>query len=248
MIGIDDLKGFTGQRLARDNLQIGVAGDITAAELASLLDRTFGGLPAKAIRPELGAPGPLGSDTVVVRRQQPQSVVLFGHAGIERHDPDYYAAQIANHILGGGGFSSRLMEEIREKRGLAYGVHSQLYDTLLAPLWVGNVATKNELVGQSIALLRAELARMAAGEVGEVELTDARTYLTGSFPLRLTSNDQVAKMLMGMLVHRLGQDFLDRRNDYVSAVTLDDLRRAAARLFDRPLLVAIVGEPEGLGA
>ena len=137
----------------RDNLVIGVAGDISADELAPLLDRTFGALPVTATRPALAAPGAVRSDTVIVRRQQPQSVVMFGHAGIARHDPDRYAAAIANHILGGGGFSSRLMEEIREKRGLAYSVHSQLFDMELAPLWVGSVATKNELVGQSIQLL-----------------------------------------------------------------------------------------------
>ncbi len=247
-VGADDLRGFTKARLGRDNLVIGVAGDISADELAPLLDRTFGALPVTATRPALGAPGAVRSDTVIIRRQQPQSVVMFGHAGIARHDPDRYAAAIANHILGGGGFSSRLMEEIREKRGLAYSVHSQLFDMELAPLWVGSVATKNELVGQSIQLLRAELARMAAGEVSEEELADATTYLTGSFPLRLTSNEQVAKMLVGMLVHRLGVDYLDRRNDYVAAVTLADLQRAAARLFDQPLLIGIVGEPEGVGA
>jgi zinc protease len=247
-IGVDDLQGFTKARLARDNLLIGVAGDITAAELAPLLDRTFGGLPGVVTRSALDAPAPFGGDLLVVRRQQPQSLAMFGHAGIGRHDPDRYAAAIANHILGGGGFSSRLMEEIREKRGLAYSVHTQLLDTELAPLWLGSVATKNEQVGQSLALLRAELARMAGGEVGEEELADARTYLTGSFPLRLTSNDQVAKMLEAMLVHRLGIDYLDRRNGYIEAVTLADLQRAAARLFDQPVLISVVGEPEGVTA
>ncbi len=115
-------------------------------------------------------------------------------------------------------------------------------------MWLGGLATKNDQVALSLDLLRQELRRMAEGDIAEAELADAKTYLTGSFPLRLTSNDQVAKALLGMQVWDLGLDFLDRRNGFIEAVTLEDARRAASRLFDQPLLVTIVGEPQGIEA
>ena len=229
-----------------DRLMVGVAGDITPDELAPLLDATFGDLPDGGALPELAPVAPRVSRTEVVRLAIPQSVVVFGHAGLDRHDPDYYAGYVANYILGGGGFSSRLLEEVREKRGLAYSAYSYLHELDKAPLWLGGVATNNQQVGQSLAIVRAELARMARGELDETDLADARTYLTGSFPLRLTSNDQIAKMLVGMLVHHLGRDFLERRNALIEAVTLADLRRVSARLFSGELLVSVVGDPEGL--
>lgn len=245
-ITVEDMRAFVASRLARANLSVGVAGDITPEDLSALLDHAFGELPAEAVATDIPPAAPAVGLTKVVPLAIPQSVVIFGHGGIDRHDPDYYAAHVGNYILGGGGFSSRLTEEVREKRGLAYSVYSYLYDLDAAPLWLGGVATNNEQVAQSIEIVRAEVARMAKGEVDEGALGDAKTYLTGSFPLRLTSNDQVAKMLVGMLVHDLGADFLDRRNGYIEAVTLEDVRRAAARLFAGEMLVAVVGSPVGL--
>ena len=182
-----------------------------------------------------------------MRKDVPQSQVLFGQEGLARDDPDFYAAYVANHILGGGGFSSRLTDEVREKRGLAYSVYSYLYPMDHAPLWIGGLGTANAAVGESIRLVREEIARMAAGDVDGAALDDAKTYLTGSFPLRLTSNDQIASMLVSMQVDDLGIDYLERRNGYIEAVTLG--RRAARRrrLYhpDR-LLMVVVGDPEGL--
>lgn len=242
-----DLRRFVAERLARDNLVVGVSGDITADELKPLLERTFGGLPAHAngidvpkVAPET-APRP-----VVERLDIPQSVVVFGKAGIPRDDPDYYAAYVANYILGGGGFSSRLLEEIREKRGLAYGAASYLYDLDDSPLWLGGVATRNDAVAQSVDLVRQEARRMAAGEVDATDLDNAKTYLTGSFPLRLTSNGQIAGMLVSVQLAHLGRDYLDRRNGLIEAVTLDDLKRVAKRLFSGDLLVTVVGQPQGV--
>ena len=141
-----------------------------------------------------------------------------------------------------------LTEEVREKRGLAYSVYSYLADTELSPLWMGGVATKNEQVAQSIDVIRTELARMAGGDVGAEDLANAKTYLTGSFPLRFTSNEQVARILVGMQADDLGIDYLDRRNALIEAVTLDDVRRVSARLFERELLVSIVGDPSDIEA
>jgi zinc protease len=246
-ITTDDLRGFVGRRLARDDLVIGVAGDITAADLAPLLDRAFGRLPAKSAPFELAPAAPKGGDTVIVKKDVPQSQVLFGEAGLARDDPDFYAAYVANHLLGGGGFTSRLTEEVREKRGLAYSVYSYIYPMDFAPLWLGGLGTANAAVGRALQVVREQLARMAAGDVDQAALDDAKTYLTGSFPLRLTSNDGIAAMLVTMQVDRLGIDYLERRNGYIEAVTLEDVKRVAARLY-RPdrLLVVVVGEPQGL--
>jgi zinc protease len=245
-IATEDLRAFVAERLARDNLMIGVAGDITAEELGPLLDRAFGDLPATSAPVALATTPPAGARTVTVRKNVPQSQVLFGEEGLPRADPDFYAAHVANHILGGGGFTSRLTEEVREKRGLAYSVYSYLYPADYAPLWLGGLGTSNASVRQAVELVRQEVGRMARGEVAQAELDDAKQYLTGAFPLRLTSNDQIAGMLVSMQVQDLGIDYLEKRNDYIEAVTLEDVRRAAARLYHPDeLLVVIVGDPPG---
>jgi len=243
----DDLRGFVDRRLATDNLVIGVAGDVTAEELKPLLDLAFGDLPASSAPVDIAEASPDVGQTVIVRRDIPQSQVIFGETGIERDDPDFYAAYVANHILGGGGFTSRLTDEVREKRGLAYSVYSYLYPADYSPMWLGGLGTTNSAVGEALRLVRQEVEKMARGEVDETTLADAKTYLTGSFPLRLTSNDAIAGMLVSMQVNDLGIDYLDKRNGYIEAVTLDDLRRVAARLYDpAKLLVVVVGDPQGL--
>jgi zinc protease len=243
----DDLRQFTRERLAKDNLTVGVAGDVTAEELGRLLDLAFGDLPDTSAPIEIADAEPAGGGTVVVRKRVPQSWVMFGQEGLARADPDFYAAYVTNHLLGGGGFTSRLTEEVREKRGLAYSVYSYLYPMDHAPLWLGGVGTANAAVDESIRLVRQEVARMAAGEVGAEELADAKTYLTGSFPLRLTSNDQIASMLVSIQVDDLGIDYLEERNAYIEAVTVEDVRRVAARLYHPgQLLVVVVGDPTGL--
>jgi zinc protease len=245
-IGVGDLRAAARDRLARDRLAIGVSGDIAPGELAELLDATFGHLPERAATPELPSATPVTGRTVVERRPIPQSVVWFGRAGIAIHDPDYWPAVVVDYLMGGGGFRSRLMQEVREARGLAYSVWSTLQQLERAPLWIGGVATSNERVAQSVALVREETAKVAAGALTPEDLADAVTYLTGSFPLRLTSNDQVAGMLASMMANRLGADFIARRNGLIAAVTLDDARRVAARLLGGDLLVAVVGDPDGI--
>ncbi|MGI9506949.1 MAG: M16 family metallopeptidase [Geminicoccaceae bacterium] len=243
-ITTDDLKAFSATRFARDNLLIGVAGDITAAELGPLLDKTFGALPETAEALPSPETEPEANGISVIRQDVPQSKVLFGQKGLKREDPDFYAAYVTNHILGGGGFSSRLTKEIREARGLAYSVYSYLYPTDLAPIWLGGLGTSNASVTQALDVVHAELKRMADGDVSEEELTDAKTYLTGSFPLRLTSNDRIAGLLVSMQVSDLGVDYLEKRNGFIEAVTLADLKRVAARLYDPSnLLTVIVGNP-----
>ena len=247
---VEDLRRFTAERFARDVLVVGVVGDITAKELARLLDETFLGLPATAAPVDLADTTPSGEGgVIVVEKDVPQSVVVFGHEGIARADPDYYTAYVVNYILGGGGFSARLYKEIREKRGLAYSVYTYLSPLDHAALVMGGVATQNERVSQSLDLIRAEWRRMAEDGPSEEELRDAKIYLTGSFPLRFSSSGRISGMLIGMQLNHLGIDYLDRRNALIEAVTLDDARRVATRLYDADkLTVIVVGRPEGVTA
>ncbi len=223
-----------------------MAGDITADELAELLDAAFGDLPAEPELAPVPDTRPRTGGIVVEELPVPQSAVVFGHEGIDRHDPDFYAAYVANYILGGGGFASRLTEEIREKRGLVYGVYTYLADYVHAPLWLGGLATSNENVGTAIDLVRRERRRLAEGDLSAKEVEDAKTYLIGSFPLRFTSNDSIARMLVTMSVQDLGRDYLEKRNGYIEAVTPEDVRRVCARLFSRDILFAVAGRPAGL--
>jgi zinc protease len=249
-VEVADLRKFVKDRFTKDNLSTVVVGDINAKELEILLDKTFGALIDKgpnADTPEaqIRADGHIQ----VVEKNIPQSVVAFGHGAVKRDDPDWYAAYVVNYILGGGGFSSRLMHEVREKRGLAYSVGSYLYPYEHAGLFQGHVATANERVAESIKLIRAEIARLQADGPSKTELANAKTYITGSFPLSLDSNSKIARLLVMVRMRGLGIDYIDRRNSFIEAVTLDDVKRVARTLFDPENLVFIVvGSPDGVSS
>ena len=246
----DDMRRFVAEQLTRDRLVIGVVGDITPARLAALLDSTFGALPATGIARDTPYATPQAKGrTIIIERDIPQSIVLFGHAGLKRDDADFYAASVMHYILGGSGFTARLTDEIRVKRGLAYGVYSYLSPMDYAALFMGRVATENGSVAESLDIIRAEFARMRDDGVSEQELIDAKTYMTGSYPLRLDSNGKIANLLVGIQLEDLGIDYIDRRNGYIEAVTLEDISRVARRLL-RPedLEVVVVGKPVNLEA
>ncbi|MDH3229652.1 MAG: insulinase family protein [Alphaproteobacteria bacterium] len=245
-----DMRRLVTERFARDQLIVGVVGDIAPDELGPLLDRAFGSLPATGKKVQLRkAEIHAAGQTFIVRQDVPQSVVLFGHAGIKRDHPDYYVAYVMNYVLGGGGFSSRLYDEVREKRGLAYSVYSYLSPMDAAATYAGGVSTENSRVGESLAVIRAEWAHMRDGGVTDAELKDAKTYLTGSFPLRFTSTDRIARMLVGMQYNDLGIDYIDRRNGFIEAVTGDDVARVAKSLLKPDdLTFVIVGDPAGVEA
>ena len=243
-----DLKNFVARRLARDNLVIGVVGDLTATELATLLDATFGALPEAAAPSSVAeiVPDTTGK-TIVVRKEVPQSAIAFAQRGIKRDDADFYAAFVMNHMLGGGGFTSRLYAEVREKRGLAYSVYSGLYPLDSAGLIWGGAGTRNAQVAETLEIVRREWRRMAAGDVGAEELADAKTFLTGSYPLRFTSSGRIARMLVGMQLSRLGIDYMDRRNSLIEAVDRNTITRVAKSLLaPDALTVVVVGDPAGL--
>ena len=244
----DDLAAFAAERFHRRGLTIGIVGDIGKAEAAALLDRVFGGLPLGSDDSQIAEAKPLDDGALVVSRAAvPQSVVTFGQTGPKRDDPAWYAAYVLNDILGGGGFRGRLMKEIREKRGLAYGVTTQLVPYRHAGLIVGSVATENGRVGESIALVRNEWQRMREEGPTAAELEDAKTYLTGSFPLGLDSTQHIAGVLVQMQQDKLGIDYLDRRASLIGGVTLEEARSVAKDLFDPAALsFAIVGDPADL--
>ncbi|NNU79582.1 insulinase family protein [Halovulum dunhuangense] len=243
----DDLLAAHGRSLARDRLTVGVVGDITPEELGPLLDRIFGGLPATG--PELPPPAKVsGAGGVhVVPFDTPQAVIRVAQPGIADGDPDLFPALIAAEVLGGGGFRSRLTQELREERGLTYGVFAGLRTDADAPAIVGGLATANATAGQALDLLRAEWARMAETGITAQELEETKRYLTGAYPLRFDGNGRIASILVGMQVSGWPIDYPQTRNDRVEAVTLEQVNRVAARLFaPEALTVVVVGQPEGV--
>jgi len=177
----------------------------------------------------------------------PQSAAIFGHAGLTRDDPDFVPAFVMNYVLGGGGFSSRLMAEVREKRGLAYGVYAYLAVRDETALYIGSVQTANERMAESLEVIKAEWARMAADGITADELDRAKRYLTGAYPLGFDSNAKIARYLVFVQEENLGIDYIDRRNGLIEAVTLEDVKRVAARLLKPSnLSIVVAGQPAGL--
>jgi zinc protease len=246
-ITVDDLKAYTGRVLARDTLKVAIVGDIDAETAGKLLDSTFGALPAKAELKSVPSVAPQGlGHRVVIRLDVPQAVVNFGGPGIARSDPDFMAAYIVNHILGGGSFSSRLYREVREKRGLAYGVSDSLVWLNHTSLLLGVTATRADATGHTIEIIEQEIRRLAEEGPTEEEFNKAKTYLKGSFALGLDTSNRIASQLVQMQLDNLGIDYIERRSALIDAVTLADAKRVAKRLLDGGLLVTVVGRPEGV--
>lgn len=243
----DDLIEAHQGALARDRVYVGAAGDISAEELAVVLDKLLADLP------ETGTPQAAAVDVsteagiTVVPFDVPQSVAIFGHEGIARDDPDFFPAFVLNEILGGGGFEARLMEEVREKRGLTYGVYSYLVPKDHASLYLGRVSSANDRIAEAIQVIRDEWSKMAEAGVTEEELEVAKTYLTGAYPLRFDGNGPIANILVGMQMDDLPVDYVNTRNAKIEAITLDDIKRVAARVLKPEALhFVVVGQPEGL--
>jgi zinc protease len=246
-ITLDDLRSYTQRVLARDNLKIALVGDIDPATAGELLDRTFGKLPAKA---QLTPVAPVIAQglgrRIVIKLDVPQAVVMFGAPGIRRNDPDFMAAYIVNHILGGGSFSSRLYREVREKRGLAYGISDSLVWLNYSALMLGHTATRADATGKTLEIIEHEIRRLAEEGPTEDELAKAKSYLKGSFVLGLDTSNRIAAQLVQMQLDDLGMDYIERRPGLIDAVTLADATRVAKRLLDSGLLVTVVGRPEGV--
>jgi len=250
-ITVDDLRTFMADRMARTGVTIAICGDIDAAEARALLTALFEGLPDRPATPPEIPPftAHAQGETLIMPFDTPQSVVMIGQAGITRDDPDWIPGAIMNYVLGGGGFSSRLMEEAREKRGLTYGVSSNMLSLEAGGIMLASGSAANEKAGEFLEVLRKEWARMAAEGVTEQELSDAKTYLTGSFPLQFSSTGAIAQLLLEYSLQHLGVDYVNRRNALIEAVTVEDVARVAQRLLSpEDLTVVVVGRPDGVSA
>lgn len=240
-----DLQDYAATRLARDNLLIAVVGDVTPAEVVELVRGAFRGLPAAARLtpvPEVTPTPPPG--LLVIDRPVPQSTVIYGQPGIKRDDPDWFPAYVMNYVLGGGGFASRLVNEVREERGLAYSVSSYLNPLVHAGLIVGSVGTQNERARESIEIISNEFARMREDGVTAAELEGAKKYLTGSYALSFDTSPGIAGQLVAIRLEGFGPDYIEARNGYIEAVTRDQVNAVARRLLQPEALSwVVVGQP-----
>ncbi|WP_138380823.1 M16 family metallopeptidase [Luteithermobacter gelatinilyticus] len=244
----DDLVAYREERLTRDRLVIGVVGDITAQELAELLDLAFGRLADEAIDGYLQDVKAKTPGAVYLHRHPGhQSTILFGHQGLKRLDPDWYAAYVMNYILGGGGLTSRLAESVREEKGLAYSVGTSFQPMEYGGLFIGSLGTQNERATEAIALVQQEIRNLVENGVSEEELQDAKTYLTGSYALNFATSGAIASQLIGAQILGFEPSYFARRNEYINNVTREQIGRVARRLLhpDR-LFWVVVGDPAGL--
>ncbi len=243
----DDIVALKSNLMTRDRLIVVVVGDISADELKPKLDQAFGGLPATSTIVDVAdVPAmPALSQPIVKALPIPQTLVAFSGPGLKRSDPDFYAAYVLNYILGGGGFSSRLQDDIREQKGLTYGIGTNLSVQKHFWRWAGSSSTKNETASEVVRLVKEHIGKLGAEGPTQKELDDAKAYLTGAFPLNFDSNAKIAKNLMGFWQDDLGIDYVAARNDLINAVTMDDVKRvAAAYLKPENFTFVMVGQPK----
>ncbi len=242
-----DLHALRKRLFARSGLQIAVSGDIDAQTLSRLLDDVFGSLPAKSAMPE--TPRPVfdhKAETKIISRPIPQTLIVMGNEGILRADPDFIPAYIANFILGGGGFGSRLTEEVREKRGLTYSAYSAMFAYRKAGVFFASAGTRNEKAAEALKVMKDVIARMAKDGPTEKEVRVAKTYLIGSYPLRYDSNAKIAANLLSIQQDNLGIDYIRNRTKMIRSVTMEQIRKAARRLLKpEAMKIILLGQPEG---
>ena len=244
----DDLLGMHKSVMQRTGLKVAVVGAMDAARLAALLDDVFGALPQTMTLANIGPVTMQGLGTrKVIDVDVPQSTIRFGLPGIDLHDPDHVPAMVLNHILGGGVFSARLFKEVREKRGLAYSVHSQLASYRHTASFVGGTSTKNERAAESLSVIEDEIRKLAEEGPSADELEKAQKYLIGSYDLRFDTSTKIAGQLVHLQIDNLPVTWLDTRNEKVAAVTLADMMRVGDRLFKgKELMVTVAGRPVGM--
>lgn len=243
----DDILGRNKNILARDNLKITVVGDIEEAELGRALDKIFSPLPQKAMLvsvPEVKMQGQ--GRRIVVDLKGPQSQMIFGQTGPKRRDLDFMASYLLNHMLGGSSFSSRLYKELREKRGLTYGIYTSLSTLDHAGLFEGTLATRNDTAAEALKLVQQEVDRFRKEGPTEQELKDTKSYVIGYYPLSFDTTGKIASLLLGLQLDGFTPDYLTEREKLINAVTLEDIKRAAEKLFKEPFLVVVAGQPKGL--
>jgi zinc protease len=241
-ISISDMKDYVRRVLAKDTLKIAVVGDVEPGTLGKLIDKAFGSLPEKAsLTPVVDVEPSNPPQQAFVPIDVPQTLITFGGPGYKRSDPHFMAAYVVNHVLGGGGLSSRLYREVRERRGLAYSVHEALMWMDHSALFMGNTGTRADRAGETGVAIEKEVRRMAEEGPTQNELDEAKSYLKGSQMLALDSSSKLAQALLQYQLDRLPIDYIEKRNAIIDAVTLDDAKQAAKRLWGQGLLTVVAG-------
>lgn len=245
----NDLRQAHKVAITRDRISVSIVGDISEIQAIEMLDELLENLPnsSKLLPKRVRANLDLG--TVLVDYPSPQSVAFFTFKGISRTDQDFFAAFVMNHILGGGGFNSRLMKKIREERGLTYSVNTSLAQYDHAELYLGMFQSSNDKISEAIGILKKEIALLANNGVNQEELEEAKKFLIGAYPLRFDGNVRIANILAGMQFMGLDKEYIKLRNVMVSGVTSEDVARVAERLLSsKEFTLVVVGKPEGLKA
>lgn len=243
-----DAAAFLQQHMAKDNLLVSVVGALSPRELGALLDQAFGKLPERSAPDAVASVvWPAAPKSIRVKREGTQTNVLIAGPMLPREDPDWYAVEIANYILGGGGFVSRLMKAVREEEGLTYGIGSFLAPMDKASMVLASFSADNDKVARALDRVKAVWKTFFEKGVRESEVEAAKDYLTGSQPLALSSTDAIAATLLSMQMERLGPDYLAHRNDLIRKVTVEDVARVIAKWFNPSgLSMSVVGVPAGI--
>ncbi len=233
-ITLADVHSFYAKEYLPNQVILTIVGDVTAEQAMALVQANFGSwkkgaVPLRSIK----KPTPIDKKAVqLIEKDLTQSTIVIGHPGISRTNPDFYAVTVMNHILGAGGFSSRLMDSIRDKQGLAYGITSH-YDARSMPgsFWI-SLQTRTETTNQAITSVLAEMKAIREGPVSEQELADAKAFLMGSFPLRLDSTAKLTQTLAQVEFFGLGFDYFSQYPKWIERVTKEDVLRAAKLYLD----------------
>lgn len=241
----EDLRGFVKNRLARNNLRIGIAGDMTAQDAKIMIDSVFGKLPEVAnlpLIPDITVQN--GGDIVLYKKDMPQTIIEIMQPGIDHKDPEWPAAQVMNYIYGGSGFGSRLMDEVREKRGLTYGIYSNYTMMDHVKSMSISTSTENKNAADVIKIIRDEMTRIKTDPVSDKDLADAKSYIIGSVPLGLSSTSHLAAAALSLQKDNFPIDYLDTMKERINAVTTQDIQKAANRILSpEKLTIIMVGQP-----
>ena len=238
------------ERYYRPNRTImAVVGDVTAEEIDEALNQAFSSWKKGEPGGKLPVPSATGAPTSIrVNKELTQANIIMGHEGVTRGNPDYYAIQVMNSILGGGGFSSRVVDSIRNERGLAYSVYTYFNADKSHGTFQFVMQTKNDSAREAMRIAREEIERIRRDPVSDQELNDAKDYLTGSFPLRLDTNRKVANFLAQVEYFQLGLNYPDRYGDFIRKVAREDVLRVAKRyLQPEKLITVVVGNHNKIG-
>lgn len=238
----DDLVNFHSAYYVPNNAIMSVVGDVTSEEVKALLKKYFSGWHAKEIK-IIFLPEPekiKKKKTITIDKDLTQANIILGHIGISRDNPDYYAVFVMNYILGGGGFASRLMQNIRDDKGLVYSIYSFFAANKYAGYFRIGLQTKNESANTAIEEILKEVKKIRSVFVSDAELSDAKSFLTGSFPMRIETSSRIAGFLVAVEYYRLGMDYIDKYPKYINSVTKEEVLRVAKKYLDPEKFILVV--------